>query len=353
MPDPYTPREYAEMHYIYGMCGGNARLASREYRNRYPNRERYPDHRVFIRVHNSYLEGEMPGAVQRTGRPRGDDEEVLALVEEDPFTSIRRVSRATGVSIATVHRILRRNNQHPYHVQRVQALLPRDYAPRVAFCREMLRRCRQDPNFFDCILWSDESSFRRLGVFNMHNLHFWAVENPRIRREDRFQYQFGINLWAGILGGRLIGPFELPARLNGDRYLEFLQQHLYDLLEDVPLDLRARMWLQHDGAPAHSAQIVRDYLNAAYPGRWIGRGGVPWPPRSPDLNPLDYFLWGYFKELVYQTENNNENQLRQNIQDAATNLRNNARAFRNLRRNFIRRCRLCITAGGRHFEHLL
>ena len=30
--------------------------------------------------------------------------------------------------------------------------------------------------------------------------------------------------------------------------------------------------------------------------RWIGRGGpAAWPPRSPDINPLDFFLWGYVK----------------------------------------------------------
>ncbi|GBL73687.1 hypothetical protein AVEN_230681-1 [Araneus ventricosus] len=40
-----------------------------------------------------------------------------------------------------------------------------------------------------------------------------------------------------------------------------------------------------------------------YPGRWIGRGGpVLWPPRSPDLTSLDFFLWGHLKELVYRDE---------------------------------------------------
>ncbi|KAJ4429330.1 hypothetical protein ANN_26334 [Periplaneta americana] len=38
-------------------------------------------------------------------------------------------------------------------------------------------------------------------------------------------------------------------------------------------------------------------------GRWIGRGGpVAWPAQSPDLTPLDFFLWGCMKEKVYQTE---------------------------------------------------
>ena len=42
--------------------------------------------------------------------------------------------------------------------------------------------------------------------------------------------------------------------------------------------------------------------NRTFPGKWIGRGGpVPWPARSPDLTPLDFFLWGHAKSLVLET----------------------------------------------------
>jgi hypothetical protein len=33
----------------------------------------------------------------------------------------------------------------------------------------------------------------------------------------------------------------------------------------------------------------------------IGRGGpIPWPARSPDLTPPDFFLWGAIKERVFR-----------------------------------------------------
>lgn len=56
----FTPREYADMHFIYGECRGVGREAARLYRERYPDR-RHPDHRVFGRVHNAYSEGRIPG----------------------------------------------------------------------------------------------------------------------------------------------------------------------------------------------------------------------------------------------------------------------------------------------------
>jgi hypothetical protein len=39
-----------------------------------------------------------------------------------------------------------------------------------------------------------------------------------------------------------------------------------------------------------------------FPGRWVGHEGpIPWPPRSPDITPLDFFLCGYVKDIVYKT----------------------------------------------------
>ncbi|CAH2095684.1 unnamed protein product [Euphydryas editha] len=237
----YTPAEYAEMHFIYGQCGGNASEAAELYRARFPN-ARHPDYRIFVRVHNAYKEGRIPGTgVGGTsgGRPRQhDDDIVLAEVEADPTTSVRKISSRIGISTRTVNRILKREKLHPFHYKRVQSLLPRDYPLRLAFCRRMLRKIRNEPNFFDKILWSDESSCKKDGYFNMHNLHSWQLTNPHLVREDRSQYQFKINLWSGILNGEVIGPFELPDTLTAERYLLFLQNDLPGLLEDVTLENR-------------------------------------------------------------------------------------------------------------------
>jgi hypothetical protein len=46
--------------------------------------------------------------------------------------------------------------------------------------------------------------------------------------------------------------------------------------------------------------IAREFLNNNYTNRWIGRRGpIAWPARSPDLNPLDFYLWGHLKTIVY------------------------------------------------------
>lgn len=352
----YSAREYADMHFLYGYSDGNAHAAAREYRVRYPNRQRFPDHRVFLYVHRCYEEGKIPGHTERPGRPRDDinDEMLLNMVEDDPTTSVRRLSRQTGISRASVHRCLKRNQLYPYHVQRVQALLPTDHAKRVRFCREMLRRNRADPGFFNKILWTDETCFKRTGIYNIHNTHHWSYENPKIVRDSHFQHQFGINIWAGIVDGKMVGPFNLPRRLDGISYLNFLRNNLGEILENETLETRQNLWFQYDGAPAHYYLQVRQHLNAEFSDRLIGRQGtILWPPRSPDLTPLDFFLWGYYKELVFSTDCPSEDELRQRITLATNIISNNEQSFRSLKRNFIRRCRICIREEGRHFEHLL
>lgn len=265
----YTSREYAMMHFIYGECGGNARAAARKYAERYPNASS-PDHRVFIRVHNSYMEGIIPGS-GRIGRPQHhlNDEVVLREIENNPSTSTRAIERTTGIPKSTVQRILKQNNLHPFHLQRVQALLPRDYPKRVEFCQIMIDKSREDPDFVDKILWSDESSFKQDGYLNMHNIHNWQEENPHLIREGRSQYQFKINLWCGILNGQIIGPFELPDTINSENYLEFLENRICVLLDDIPLALLQTMWFQQDGCPAHYGRNVRSFLDRTFSERWM------------------------------------------------------------------------------------
>ena len=86
--------------------------------------------------------------------------------------------------------------------------------------------------------------------------------------------------------------------ITANIYLDMLKHYVVPQLEEF----QPRVVFQQDGAPPHRGLIVRDFLNETFPNRWIGRNGsTPWPPRSPDITPLDFFLWGYVKDRVYRT----------------------------------------------------
>ena len=43
---------------------------------------------------------------------------------------------------------------------------------------------------------------------------------------------------------------------------------------------------------------------------------MAWPPRSPDITPLDFFLWGYVKDRVFHTTVHDIDELKTRITDA-------------------------------------
>jgi hypothetical protein len=64
--------------------------------------------------------------------------------------------------------------------------------------------------------------------------------------------------------------------------------------------LNNNLILQLDGVPVHFAHTILGCLNVNFRGRWIGREvPIAWPPRSPDLMPLGFFLWSYMKNKAY------------------------------------------------------
>jgi hypothetical protein len=101
------------------------------------------------------------------------------------------------------------------------------------------------------------------------------------------QHRFSANVWCSVNDNQLIGPAVLPNRLTGRAYVDFLQNELPLLLQEVSLAKRMRIVFQHGGAPAHYSSLVTHNPNLTSPN--YGSAAVS---TSPDLAPLDFCLWG-------------------------------------------------------------
>ena len=113
-------------------------------------------------------------------------------------------------------------------------------------------------------------------------------------------------------------------------------------------------YFQRDGAPPNYTRHMREYFNESLPNRRLGRGGpVAWPPRSPDLTPLDYFLWGHMKTVVYETKVDSRAALRDHIFGAAEHIRNHPNDIASATQTLLMRAENCIETGEGHFEQLL
>ena len=58
-----------------------------------------------------------------------------------------------------VHRTLKEQDLHPYHIRKVQALEQADFPRRVIYDGWLLQQCRERPNFLNGILFRDEAGF--------------------------------------------------------------------------------------------------------------------------------------------------------------------------------------------------
>ncbi|GFY31418.1 transposable element Tcb2 transposase [Trichonephila clavipes] len=82
------------------------------------------------------------------------------------------------------------------------------------------------------------------------------------------------------------------------------------------------LWFQQDGATCYTARATIDLLKNTFGDRLISRfGPVNWPPRSCDLTPLDYFLLGYVKSLVYADKPQTLDHLEDNIRRVIADIR--------------------------------
>lgn len=123
------------------------------------------------------------------------------------------------------------------------------------------------------------------------------------------------------------------------------------LLQQHPA-FSSMIW-QQDGAPPHYGKTVRDYSDGSFE-CWIGRRGtVEWCPRSPDLTPCDFSLWGIIKDRVYAQNPRDVNHLKALIEEEFQSLTDNINSCQAICRSVAKRCQMCISTEGEHFEHLL
>ncbi|KAJ4443753.1 hypothetical protein ANN_05531 [Periplaneta americana] len=96
------------------------------------------------------------------------------------------------------------------------------------------------------------------------------------------------------------------------------------------------------------------WINETFPGRWIGRGGViSWPPKSPDLTPLDYWMWGWLKSEVYKSKVEIGKEFLARILLACSQVKECPNQIRSVTQQLYTRTAKCIEVDCGLFEHVL
>lgn len=185
---------------------------------------------------------------------------------------------------------------------------------------------------------------------NPVHFRYWSNRNPHWLLDINQVRKEGVMTWAGVIDTHVIGPYFFEGPVNTDSYLELLEDFVIPELQALDYDLNT-VWFQQDGAPAHRSNDTRHWLNDHFV-NWIGIGGpVSWPTRSPDLNPLDFFVWPNLKRIINRIRPATLDALRELVQENIQAIE--PASFERTLTNLEYRMIMCQANEGGHFEHLL
>lgn len=139
--------------------------------------------------------------------------------------------------------------------------------------------------------------------------------------------------------------------MNSERYVEMLDEFFVPRLQNFP-GYNQRTWFQQDEATSHTSNRSLARVRDFFPNKLISRqGDINRPPRSPDLTPMDFFLWGYVKSKVYANKPTSLAQLKEIIRhEMAAITETTCRAVIG---NFSARLNECRERNGLHLDDVI
>ncbi len=274
--------------------------------------------------------------------------QVREIIQQDKRQSVARVAARSQLSVGTAHKLLTKDLKlQKKPAKWVPHLLTQPQKDRrVRLAREALHRMsrRRDVSHVIC---GDESWFHTWDLASKQANRQWI--NPEtemrptvVRREIATPKVMLIAFFdAQGLVHREFSPRGLG--IGGDEYLAVMECLREAVRRKRPEIFRRNSWgLLHDGAPAHRACPVRDFLNQH------NIKVMPHPGYSPDLSPPDYWLFSRLKKRV-QGERFHDVTLLENTIDHEISLITAAEWTTAMDR-YAPRLRRCIQARGDYFE---
>src|SRR5215469_6480112 len=303
------------------------------------------------------------GEIERqkgSGRPRSARtaanikivDELICSQESQPGTSKspREIERETGISRSSIRRIAKRDlNLKTFRRREVQLLSDADIRKRHSVCK-MLKKRLITPKL-DRTWFSDKKVFTVQTPSNTQNDHVYANVRAKsdvaadrlLKGRKHFSQSIMISVAVSKLGKTDLVFVTPGAKINSVYYCDNVLEQ--GLLPDIRRISNNDFVFQQDGAPAHRSRHTVAYLRSRVP-EFIEPES--WPPNSPDLNPVDYSVWGALQQMVYRQKITDINHLKQVLINCWAQLSQDT--LNKAIDQFPKRLAMVIKAKGAHIE---
>ena len=295
-------------------ANGKSRIATKRflvYHTEWGKEAKNIDVRQISRIMNNFesrftLTNEKPPGRTRTVVVDKTIERVKRQLELSPRRSVRGLSKQLKVSTGSVWKILRKElKKYPYRIQLKQSQTLANKQARVEFANKITDKIEEKAGYLKDILFSDEGNFHISGHVNRQNMRFWGETNPHEtiegpKSKEKVIAWVGLSYECGVIGPFFFEDTEGKSdTVKTANYLEMIKKKVIPALKRR--DRYTTCVFQQDGAPPHCSKKAIECLTEKFDeDRLISRNSsFAWPPYSPDLNPCDYYLWGYLKSKVY------------------------------------------------------
>lgn len=240
----------------------------------------------------------------RSGRPRSIrtpalKRKVYHRLRRNPQQSANKLARQLNTSSTSIRRIIREDiGLYPYKKRQVFGLTADKKKKRFDRAKVLIERFANSG--FENLVFSDEKLFNVEETLNNQNNRIYAASFEDIPEEmrsvERFHHPNSVMVWAAISKK---GKFQLTFVEPGVKVnKEYYQEHILNAVvkEEGKRIFKKGHWVfQQDSAPAHKAKINQEWCATQIPD-FIS--SAQWPPSSPDLNPMDYAIWGILESKV-------------------------------------------------------
>jgi hypothetical protein len=160
-----------------------------------------------------------------------------------------------------------------------------DYEKRARFCNWFINHVHDgllDPKL---TFFTDEANFNLSGYVNSQNNRYWISENPHVLIQLPL-YDQKVGVRCVISANRIIGPIFYEGTLDSQGYIDkILNPFVVNL---TPAEERFGYFMHAAKETIRPLHGVFHEINGE--DRIISKGS--WPPRCPDINFCDSYLWG-------------------------------------------------------------